>query len=50
MLVQGRGAIATVEYSGDEAAPEIKKLLDALVSCLLRACVLLHHSVDIDLY
>lgn len=32
MLVHGRGSIAQVHYTGDEAAPEIKKLLDAVVS------------------
>jgi hypothetical protein len=32
MLATGRGSIALVQYSGDEAAPEIKKLLDAVVS------------------
>jgi hypothetical protein len=32
MLPNGRGAIAHVQYTGDEAAGEIKKLLDAVVS------------------
>lgn len=32
MLATGRGSIAQVQYTGDEAAGEIKKLLDALVS------------------
>lgn len=32
MLAIGRGAIAHVQYTGDEAAGEIKKLLDAVVS------------------
>jgi hypothetical protein len=32
MLALGRGAIAHVQYTGDEAAGEIKKLLDAVVS------------------
>ncbi|KAF2831965.1 hypothetical protein CC86DRAFT_451629 [Ophiobolus disseminans] len=31
MLANGRGSIAQVQYTGDEAAGEIKKLLDALV-------------------
>lgn len=31
MFVNGRGSIAQVHYSGDEAAAEIKKLLDAVV-------------------
>ena len=31
MFVNGRGSIAQVVYSGDEAAAEIKKLLDAVV-------------------
>jgi hypothetical protein len=31
MLAIGRGAIAHVQYTGDEAAGEIKKLLDAVV-------------------
>jgi hypothetical protein len=32
MLATGRGSIAHVQYTGDEAANEIKKLLDAVVS------------------
>lgn len=32
MLPTGRGAIAHVEYTGEEAAPEIRKLLGAVVS------------------
>lgn len=32
MLVVGRGSIAHVQYTGDEAAGEIKKLIDAVVS------------------
>jgi hypothetical protein len=32
MLAIGRGSIAQVQYTGDEAAGEIKKLLDAVVS------------------
>lgn len=31
MFVNGRGSIAQVHYTGDEAAAEIKKLLDAVV-------------------
>jgi pre-mRNA-processing factor 39 len=31
MLVTGRGSIAQVQYTGEEAAIEIKKLLDAVV-------------------
>ncbi|KAF1924342.1 pre-mRNA-processing factor 39 [Didymella exigua CBS 183.55] len=31
MLPNGRGAIAHVEYSGEEAAPEIRKLLGAVI-------------------
>lgn len=31
MLATGRGSIAHVQYTGDEAAGEIKKLLDAVV-------------------
>jgi pre-mRNA-processing factor 39 len=34
MSVIGRGSIAQVQYSGDEAVAEIKKLLDAVVSYL----------------
>lgn len=33
MIVNGRGSIAEVHYTGDEAAAEIKKLLEAVVSC-----------------
>jgi hypothetical protein len=32
MMVTGRGSIAQVQYTGEEAAAEIKKLLDAVVS------------------
>ncbi|KAF2016012.1 hypothetical protein BU24DRAFT_346131 [Aaosphaeria arxii CBS 175.79] len=32
MLVSGRGSIAQVQYTGDEAAAEIKKLLDTVVA------------------
>jgi hypothetical protein len=32
MMVTGRGSIAQVQYTGEEAAIEIKKLLDAVVS------------------
>ena len=41
MFVNGRGSIAQVQYTGDEAAAEIKKLLDAVVRTpdrLLAAC------------
>jgi pre-mRNA-processing factor 39 len=31
MLVFGRGSIANVQYTGDEAAAEIRKLLEAVV-------------------
>ena len=31
MFVNGRGSIAHVHYTGDEAAANIKKLLDAVV-------------------
>lgn len=31
-FVNGRGTIAYVEYTGDDAAAEIKKLLSAVVS------------------
>lgn len=31
MLPNGRGSIAQVQYSGDEAATEVRKLLDAVV-------------------
>ena len=31
MLVSGRGSIANVQYTGDEAAAEIRKLLEAVV-------------------
>lgn len=34
MLPTGRGAIAHIEYTGDEAAPEIRKLLAAAVSLI----------------
>jgi pre-mRNA-processing factor 39 len=33
MLATGRGSIAQVQYTGDEAAAEIHKLLHAVVSC-----------------
>lgn len=36
MLPTGRGAIAHVEYTGEEAAPEIRKLLSAVVISMLR--------------
>lgn len=32
MIAAGRGSIAHVQYTGDEAAGEIKKLIDAVVS------------------
>lgn len=32
MLVNGRGSIAQVQYTGDEAVPEIRKLLETVVS------------------
>ena len=32
MLVEGRGSIGHVHYTGEEAAGEVKKLLDAVVS------------------
>jgi pre-mRNA-processing factor 39 len=32
MIAAGRGSIAQVQYTGDESAGEIKKLLDAVVS------------------
>ena len=32
MLITGRGGIASINYTGDEAAGEVKKLLDAVVS------------------
>ena len=32
MLATGRGSIAHIHYTGDEAAGEIKKLLDNVVS------------------
>lgn len=31
MLPNGRGAVAHIEYTGEEAAPEIRKLLGAVV-------------------
>jgi pre-mRNA-processing factor 39 len=31
MLPNGRGAVAHIEYTGEEAAPEIRKLLSAVV-------------------
>jgi pre-mRNA-processing factor 39 len=39
MMATGRGSIAHVQYTGDEAAGEIKKLLDAVVSST-------HHHTD----
>jgi len=38
MLVSGRGSIANVQYTGDEAAAEIRKLLEAVVGSFARAC------------
>jgi pre-mRNA-processing factor 39 len=34
MLATGRGSIAHVQYTGDEAAAEIHKLLHAVVSAI----------------
>jgi pre-mRNA-processing factor 39 len=35
MMATGRGSIAQIHYTGEEAAGEIKKLLDAVVSTKL---------------
>lgn len=38
MLATGRGSIAQVHYTGEEAAGEINKLLSAVVSLPLPRC------------
>lgn len=38
MIPYGRGAVAGIEYTGDEAATEIKGLLNAVVSPIKHAC------------
>lgn len=38
MIAAGRGSIAQVQYTGDESAGEIKKLLDAVVRIHNHAC------------
>jgi hypothetical protein len=38
MIPYGRGTVAGIEYTGDEAATEIKGLLNAVVSPIKHAC------------